>query len=229
MCEADVKNHPLLSDILSLYNANQTESPYERGSVTKLGYGLDKYLLLRVGPFPDLYETISFQHWARGDESSALIAAETSNGKFTGFGCTYASYARLLSQLPNRKEEARDAARVCLRLPISTVGMTLEDFRQVAILAGIALDTDDTGVAMHKLQLIYDKLNTNEEQQQQGQRSSTNYDSMPTQEQLAIQDAAHLLDNVAMSGGHWGPIRRELANIYEKAGCLTMAEFVNPT
>jgi hypothetical protein len=194
----------------------------------KLGYGLEKYLLLRVGPFPDLYETLSIQHLARGDESSALIAAETSNGKFTGFGSTYASYARLLSQLvPNRTEEARDAARACLRLPISTVGMTLEDIRQVAILAGIALDTDNTSVAMHKLQLIYDKLHKNDEQHEQ--RSSMNYDPMPTKEQLAIQDASHLLDKVAMSGGRWGPIRRELAEIYEKAGCLEMAQFVNPT
>ncbi len=29
---------------------------YEPGSVTKLGYGASKYVLLRVGPFPDLYE-----------------------------------------------------------------------------------------------------------------------------------------------------------------------------
>jgi hypothetical protein len=226
VCEADANEHPLVNDLLSLYNDGLNGSPaYERGSVTKLGYGLDKYILLRVGPFPDLYESLSLQHLAKGDESSALIAAETSNGKFSGFGSTYASYARLLSKLPSRTEESRDAARVCLRLPISTVGMTLEDMKDVAILAGFAQANDPTSVAMHKLQLVHDKMRRSEQQE----RSSHSYDSMPTKEQLAIQDASYLLDKVAMSGGHWGPIRQELAEIYLNAGCSEMAAFVNPT
>jgi hypothetical protein len=45
----------------------QLDNVYEAGSVSKLGYGLDKYVLLRVGPFPDLYETMANNHLARGD------------------------------------------------------------------------------------------------------------------------------------------------------------------
>ena len=52
------------------------DTPYEMGSVEQLGYGLDKYVLLRVGPFPDLYETMSNQHLSKGDNKSSLIAAE---------------------------------------------------------------------------------------------------------------------------------------------------------
>jgi hypothetical protein len=51
----------------------------------RYSYGVDKYILLRVGPFPDLYERMAAQHAARGDEQSALIAAEANNAKFNGF------------------------------------------------------------------------------------------------------------------------------------------------
>ena len=68
---------------------------YEMGSVDKLGYGLEKYVLLRVAPFPDLYETMSNQHLSRGDTESSLIAAEASNGKFGGFGSTFSFYRNL--------------------------------------------------------------------------------------------------------------------------------------
>jgi hypothetical protein len=80
---------------------------YVSGSVTKLGYGVDKYVLLKVGPFADLYEQMARQHYSRGDESSALIAAETANGKLSGFASTFRFYSRLLSSFPNRAEEVR--------------------------------------------------------------------------------------------------------------------------
>ena len=61
-CENDVAEAPG-RDLVSLYNtglgngklAPALDAPYESGSVDQLGYGLDKYVLLRVGPFPDLY------------------------------------------------------------------------------------------------------------------------------------------------------------------------------
>merc|ERR1712106_598122 len=122
------------------------------------GYGLDKYILLRVGPFPDLYETMSREHVGRNSEESALIAAETANGKFTGFGSAFASYARLLSSLPNRMEETRDAARVCIRLPLFTMGMTLEEFADVSKLAKLADKNASTDEAIVQLQLMYEKI-----------------------------------------------------------------------
>ena len=87
-------------------------------------YGVDKYILLRVGPFPDLYERMAAQHAARGDEQSALIAAEANNSKFTGFASTFKHQAKLLSSFSKRDEESRDAARMCLRLPVASIGMT---------------------------------------------------------------------------------------------------------
>jgi len=232
-CEADATKHQLADQLISSYNeglgsgtlAEQgLDTPYEPGSVAKLGYGVDKYVLLRVGPFPDLYESLSLQHLAKGDESSALIAAEASNGKFSGFGSTFAFYARLLSKLPNRVDEARDAARVCLRLPLSTAGMTVDDFRELAVLAGLAEADDSTTVAIEKLQRMYEKIRHHEEE-----ANGPGSDSGKTPEQMAIDEAASLLDKAAMHGGHWGTIRKDLAGIYAKAGNDAMAKFVDPS
>jgi hypothetical protein len=143
VCEADAKQHPLASDILSIYNQGM-DTPYVTGSVEKLGYGVDKYVLLRVGPFPGVYESLSLQHLAKGDQSSALIAAEACNGKFAGFG-----------------------------LPISMAGMTLVDFRDLAILAGHADTNDSTLVAMGKLQQTYEKIRKSEQDSMNGIGSDT--------------------------------------------------------
>ena len=125
-------------------------------------------------------------------------------------------------KLSNRTEETRDAARVCLRLPISTAGMTMHDFRDLSILAGIADTGDSTVIAMEKLQNMYEKIRSAE---QQG--NGPGLHSGATKEQVAIQDATYLLDKVAITGGHWAPIRKDLADIYFNAGCVEMAAFIN--
>ena len=124
--------------------------------------------------------------------------------------------------MSNRTEETRDAARVCLRLPISTAGMTMHDFRDLSILAGIADTGDSTVIAMEKLQNMYEKIRSAE---QQG--NGPGLDSGATKEQVAIQDATYLLDKVAITGGHWAPISKDLADIYFNAGCVEMAAFIN--
>ena len=135
-CENDVAEAPG-RDLVSLYNtglgngklAPALDAPYESGSVDQLGYGLDKYVLLRVGPFPDLYGQMAITHKAKGDESSSLIAAEAANGKFSGFASSFREYAKLLVSFPNREEEARDAARICLRMALPSIGLDMEHFK----------------------------------------------------------------------------------------------------
>ena len=71
-------------ELMDIYNADlgagridsNFDQLYEAGAVSQLGYGASKYILLRVGPFPDLYQEMSAIHQARNDESSSLIAAE---------------------------------------------------------------------------------------------------------------------------------------------------------
>mmetsp|Transcript_10922 Transcript_10922/g.16362 ORF Transcript_10922/g.16362 Transcript_10922/m.16362 type:complete len:397 (-) Transcript_10922:38-1228(-) len=231
-CEADFAGDA--EDVVSTYNDGLgsgelsdkgLDSPYEPGSVEKLGYGVQKYVLLRVGPFPDLYEEMSAQHIARGDESSALIAAESANGKFTGFGSLFARYAKLLSSFPNREEEARDAARICLRVPLSSSGLTMDDFASISLLAGLCEEGDSTEEAIAKMQVMYEKIREHEKEEE----GTPNQASGKTPEQSALDEATYLLDRTAMAGAKWATIRSELADIYEGAEKSDMAKFVDPS
>mmetsp|Transcript_4705 Transcript_4705/g.8091 ORF Transcript_4705/g.8091 Transcript_4705/m.8091 type:complete len:397 (-) Transcript_4705:1604-2794(-) len=211
--------------ILELYNdglgsgsLGAMDVPYEMGSVEKLGYGLEKYVLLRVGPFPDLYETMANQHLSRGDEESSLIAAEASNGKFGGFGSTFAFYAKLLSSLPNREEECRDAARMCVRMPLPSMGLTVSDFATVSKMAQYADAADNTETALQKLRDMYEKIREHEQDDNNGDKSV---------KQTAMEDANYLLDIACLTGQKYGEVREEIANIYRSAGMESDADFAD--
>ena len=227
--------HEKADDIIGTYNADlgqelgivdeSFDSIYERGSVEKLGYGASKYILLRVGPFPDLYEEMAASHSQRNDESSSLIAAEASNGKFTGFASTFKFYAELLSSFPNREDEARDAARVCLRMPLPSIGMTTEDMVRVSQIAGLSKPEDDVNTALNNMKDMYEKIKKHEEEDEQGKANMT-------PEQMAIEDANEILDRmVFVEEGErdWSAVRKELGDIYAGAGLDDMATFVDPS
>lgn len=217
--------------IVGMYNSGLGEGkladpglddPYEPGSVAKLGYGPQKYTLLRVGPFPDLYESMAQIHASKNDEPSSLIAAEACNSKFTGFGSTFAFYSKLLSTFPKRDEETKDAARVCLRLPLSTAGLTVKDLANVSRYAALATDDDDDMTALAKMEVMYEKIRKHEQEENDSQ-------SGKTAEQLALDEATYLLDRMALQGGgKWSTIRKELADIYDDADKEAMAKFVDP-
>mmetsp|Transcript_28808 Transcript_28808/g.32346 ORF Transcript_28808/g.32346 Transcript_28808/m.32346 type:complete len:299 (-) Transcript_28808:2496-3392(-) len=66
VCECDSSGSR--KELIDLYNKDlgkdiiQDEGldrPYEEGSVERLGYGVDKFVLLRVGPFPDIYRNLA--------------------------------------------------------------------------------------------------------------------------------------------------------------------------
>ena len=191
--------------------------------LSRYSYGVDKYILLRVGPFPDLYERMAAQHAARGDEQSALIAAEANNAKFNGFGSTFKHQAKLLSSFPNREEESRDAARMCLRMPIPSIGMTVADLREVAVLAQLSGESNSDEDALAALKDMYEKIR--ETDRDEDASSTTGM----TKEQAAIEDANYLLDMMAFTGkGRWSDIRPQLGQIYRSAGRDDMADFVDP-
>jgi len=191
-------------------------------TISVISYGPEKYTLLRVGPFPDLYQTMSLEHAARDDESSSLIAAESANGKFGTFGATYRFYARLLNSFPNRQEEARDAARMCLRLPLPTIGLTREDFKEVAVLGLLANKGDSTTDAIAKLKDMYEKIREHEKEDDPQANQGM------TPEQMAANEANYLLDTTALAGGKWRDTRQQLAEIFRSVGKEDMAKFVNP-
>jgi hypothetical protein len=215
-------------DVIEIYNQalgkgfladSALDNPYEPGSVAKLGYGVDKYVLLRVGPFPDLYETMARQHAERGDEQSSLIAAEASSRKHEGFGSTFMFYSRLYLSFPGREDESRDAARMCLRLPLPTIGTTLEDFKEVAVLAQVADEGDSVEDSVAKLKEMYEKIRRVERED--------DYQSGMTPEQMAIDDVNHRLDVAALTGEAWSKVRHEIAEKFRSVGRDDMAAFVD--
>eukprot|EP00580_Thalassiosira_gravida_P018606 CAMPEP_0201661484 /NCGR_PEP_ID=MMETSP0494-20130426/3838_1 /ASSEMBLY_ACC=CAM_ASM_000839 /TAXON_ID=420259 /ORGANISM="Thalassiosira gravida, Strain GMp14c1" /LENGTH=393 /DNA_ID=CAMNT_0048139607 /DNA_START=28 /DNA_END=1209 /DNA_ORIENTATION=- len=191
------------------------DAPYEMGSVESLGYGLDKYVLLRVGPFPDLYETMSNQHLSKGDEESSLIAAEASNGKFSGFGSAFAFYAKLLASLTKREEECRDAARMTLRMPLPSLGLTRKDFVDIANMPGFRNSEDEEPLA--KMLEMYEKIREHERDENSGDK---------TPKQAAMEDANYLLDVACLTGQSYGEVRGKIAEIYRAAGMVDDADFV---
>jgi hypothetical protein len=226
VCEFDAAQTN--ADLIALYNEGlgqgllkeaALDTPYEPGSVAKLGYGVDKYVLLRVGPFPDLYERMARQHFARGDEASALIAAETANGKLSGFASTFRFYARLLSSFPNRQEETRDAARMCLRLPLPTIGMAMADFEEVAMLGQMADESDSPVTALNKLRHMYTLIKQVEDDDPHAPGK--------TVVQQVLEDANNLINDTVLAGKEWSSIRPKLGELFRSIGRDEMAAFID--
>ena len=188
---------------------------------------MDKFVLLRVGPFPDIYRTLALAHAERKDESSALIAAEAANGKISGFASPFLFYSTLLNSFPNRSEESRDAARVCLRMPLPSIGLTINEFRDAAILGQIANENDTDEEVFAKLQMMYEKFRDHENQEDPRSMVGGNNDMTP--EQKAINEANYLIDSTALTGSDWSKIRPKLAEIYSSVGRDDIASFVFPT
>ena len=169
---------------------------------------------------------MSQQHVDRNDESSALIAAEAANGKFVGFASTFASYANLLSSFPNRQDETRDAARMCLRLPIPSIGMEQSDLITVAKQCQMSAvyEDDDDDVFMKYMKEMFEAIRKHEADDDETKANMT-------PEQIAIDEVNYILDTMALSETkpEWSKIRKQIADIYTSAGMDDMAEFVNPS
>lgn len=83
---------------------------------------LDRYLLTKVGAFPDCYERLATNFWETNNEVSALVTCERAVSIFYGWGHPVNFHAKLMSRIPGREKEARDAARASLGQPAWTVG-----------------------------------------------------------------------------------------------------------
>merc|ERR1712087_781159 len=125
------------------------------------------------------------------------------------------------STLPNREEESKDAARVCLRLPLSSVALTNAEMAEVGRNAALATDADGDAETLGKMLEMYEKIRKHEQEE--------NSDSGKTAEQIALDEANYILDKTALTGAKWSEIRAELAEVYDDAGKDNMAEFVNPS
>ena len=215
VCECDATDSNI--DLIDLYNEDAPEA-YDRGSVKQFKYGVDKYVLMHVGPFPDLYQQLALSH---EDEQSSLIAAETSNRKLPGFASNYLFYAKLLTRLENREEETRDAARMCLRLPLASVGMDTDDFEQVAVLGQLCTADKAPQIAMEKLKEMYELIKEKDQEDQPGSNDKT-------PDQRVIDECTAILDEALLSKLPYSNkgLRNQLSTKLRSIGRNNLAELV---
>ncbi len=77
---------------------------------------LDRYLIMKVGPFPDCYERLANDFLDRGNDLSALVTCEKSISSFFGWGHPINFHANLLMRM-GREREAKDTARSSMQSP----------------------------------------------------------------------------------------------------------------
>jgi hypothetical protein len=128
---------------------------------------LDRYLLTKVGPFPDCYERIAENYIKKNDVVSALVTCERALTIFYGWGHPVKHFASMLARSPGRGEkyilvhvvyhevdfrikpytitrycyselEARDTARTSLGMPIWTLADTEKELNELATMAGFS-------------------------------------------------------------------------------------------
>jgi len=99
--------------------------------------------------------------------------------------------------------------------------MTIDDFREAAVLGQIAEESDSDQEVLAKMQSMYEKIRESEQDDPTGQQGKT-------MEQVAFDEANYILDSAALTAGKWSEVRHKLAEIYNSVGRDDMATFVNP-
>mmetsp|Transcript_52957 Transcript_52957/g.129340 ORF Transcript_52957/g.129340 Transcript_52957/m.129340 type:complete len:384 (+) Transcript_52957:3-1154(+) len=192
--------------------ANSCGELYKEGSASALvaKFGLNKYLALKVGKFPDVYEAFVWDHLKKGDVTSALIAAERNANLQHGWGRGFMQQAQVFAQL-GREIEARDAAKMALMMPLWSLGVP---FEMAAAMAG----ADDATSLEGRLRLM--SRCTREAEMAQGQS---------TAQHVALGRTTQLLNCVNLGVfEEWVDIRKELQKLYVEGGRADMARFVAP-
>lgn len=180
--------------------------PYRNGEVDESGMGLERYLLMKTGPFPDIYEGLARFHLAKGDVQSALVTCELAAGVFPGWGRAHVFHAHVLQEV-GREKESQDAARFALQMPLWTLG---GEVGEVGRMAGYKEEKS--------LGKIYRRLYEDE------RKEDVKGGKAP--EQVALDRAAFLLDLCVVEGGEWEGARERLAELYQEGGMEEFATFV---
>lgn len=211
---------------------------YTEGAVGELGMGIERYCLLKVGPFMDLYRGLAAFHAAKGDASSALVTCERAAAAFVGWGAMHVYHSGVLAGM-RRPLEARDAARAALQLPLWTLGPVPlapatagRGFDAAAGAAGgaaaaggpiaaVAVAAGYTGV--DSLRRIYERMAGDERLEEIAEGKEV--------AQVALDRAAYAMDAAAIraelgTGEGWNAVREELAALYEVGRLEGVAAFL---
>lgn len=192
-------------------SAEAGDTPYAAGDLAASRVRLDQFLLLRVGPFPDVWARVASAQLAKGDETAAIIAAERASSTNPGWGCCLWRQSQLMDKL-GRTEERRDLALAALEPPFWTLGAPVRDVIAAARLSHI----EDVRALVREME---DKLR---EQQGGGARSGR---------ELALLRALDAMDDVVRkdgSAGTWDDVRPAVAAAFDEAGMDAIARIAAP-
>ncbi|KAK9818753.1 hypothetical protein WJX74_009152 [Apatococcus lobatus] len=186
---------------------------YQRGSFASSPHKtMPAYLTRSAGMFMDVAEGLVNNHLRNEDLYSGLITSEwyMRPSHFPGWGRPFEFNAQLLRAL-QRDEEARDSARIALRMPWWTLGSGFETVRSLAKLHG------DHAAVTHAL----------------SEANMTASGPLPPgvtlgkEPDLAAMDKTNeIMNKVAASEATWDAIRPALAEQYREAGQSGIADFV---
>lgn len=172
---------------------------------------LEAFLTRKVGIFPDVAEGLALAHLAKGDDMSGLITAEwyMRSTHLPGWGRPYEFACEVMRRV-GRAEEARDVARLALRLPWATFA------GGHALLASAAGMPGGTAAVRQAL-ADAEEMST----MPSGLRTTAK-----TTEEAALDDALWLLNAGAAGERGWDELRGELAAALAAAGRREVAGFV---
>jgi len=110
---------------------------YKAGDAAAFGKAkLDAYLTTKAGKYCDVAEKLVFNHLAKGDQMSSLITGEWYMRKlFNGWARPFEFNAQHMLRC-GHAEEARDTARMALRMPWWTLQQGYETTLQLAQIPG---------------------------------------------------------------------------------------------
>ena len=86
---------------------------------------LDRYLLTKVGAFPDCYERLAENFLKTNNDISALVTSERSNSLFNSWGHPLYFHCKMLLHL-KRDKEVKESATAAMNLPKWTIAKNVE-------------------------------------------------------------------------------------------------------
>jgi hypothetical protein len=189
---------------------------YQHGAFAASGLpSLEAYLTRKALMYPDCCEALAAAHLAKGDLMSALITGEwyMRQGRFPGWGRPFEFNVTML-KAAGRSEEARDVARIALRMPWWSLQ---EGFTMVRDAAGMSGDAAAVRAALDEQDRMADG----------GVLEKTMHISNSKSErQVLMEEAEHLMNRAAAGECGWEAVRGGVAATYREAGLSDVANFV---
>jgi hypothetical protein len=173
---------------------------------------LDRYLLTKVGAFPDCFERLAEHFLEEGSQVSALVTCERAVSVFYGWGHPMSFHANMLNGITDRQAEARDAARAAVNMPLWTVAKSAKSLDELAILAGF------TGSK------ILGEMHAFRAQEKREEEIGEGLSPL----QVTLDQAAHLMDAIALGAieGGWNAETKKLISEKYEEGYPEMAKFI---